>query len=65
MNQAWRNSSGPAPWGPTARIACLTASQRLISRETGMSFGRWRRQLRVVLAVKWLAGGGAERVEHR
>jgi hypothetical protein len=30
-----------------------------------MSFGRWRRQLRVVLAVKWLAGGGAERVEHR
>ena len=30
---------------------------RLISRETGMSFGRWRQQLGVVLAVKWLAGG--------
>jgi AraC-like DNA-binding protein len=32
---------------------------RLISRETGMSFGRWRQQLCVVLAVKWLAGGAS------
>lgn len=32
---------------------------RLISRETGMSFGRWRRQLGVVLAVQWLAGGAS------
>lgn len=32
---------------------------RLISRETGMSFGRWRQQLNVVLAVKWLAGGAS------
>jgi AraC-like DNA-binding protein len=32
---------------------------RLISRETGMSFGRWRQQLSVMLAVKWLAGGGS------
>jgi AraC-like DNA-binding protein len=30
---------------------------RTISRETGMSFGRWRQQLCVVLAVKWLADG--------
>lgn len=30
---------------------------RLIDRETGMSFGRWRQQLSVVLAVKWMAGG--------
>jgi AraC-like DNA-binding protein/mannose-6-phosphate isomerase-like protein (cupin superfamily) len=30
---------------------------RLISRETGMSFGRWRQQLGVVLAVQWLAAG--------
>lgn len=30
---------------------------RTISRETGMSFGRWRQQLAVVLAVKWLASG--------
>src|SRR5271163_1464590 len=32
---------------------------RLISRETGMNFGRWRQQLSVLLAVKWLAGGGS------
>ena len=30
---------------------------RLINRETGMSFGRWRQQLGVMLAVKWLSGG--------
>jgi AraC-like DNA-binding protein len=32
---------------------------RTISRETGLSFGRWRQQLCVVLAVKWLAGGAS------
>ncbi|WP_240700221.1 AraC family transcriptional regulator [Sphingomonas gei] len=32
---------------------------RLIGRETGMTFGRWRQQLGVVLAVKWLAGGAS------
>ena len=32
---------------------------RLISRETGMSFSRWRQQLGVMLAVKWLAGGAS------
>lgn len=31
--------------------------ERLIRRETGMSFGRWRRQLAVVLAVQRLADG--------
>lgn len=33
--------------------------ERLMSRETGMSFGRWRQQLAVMLAVKWLAGGAS------
>ncbi|WP_271169327.1 AraC family transcriptional regulator [Hansschlegelia plantiphila] len=28
---------------------------RLIRRETGMSFGRWRQQLGIILAVQWLA----------
>jgi AraC-like DNA-binding protein len=32
---------------------------RLISRETGMTFGRWRQQLGIVLAVKWLADGAS------
>lgn len=31
--------------------------ERLIQRETGMGFARWRQQLGVVLAVKWMAGG--------
>jgi AraC-like DNA-binding protein len=30
---------------------------RLIARETGMSFGRWRRQLHLLLALQWLARG--------
>ena len=32
---------------------------RMISRETGMSFGRWRQQLGIMLAVKWMAGGAS------
>jgi len=32
---------------------------RLISRETGMSFGRWRQQFVIVLAVKQLADGAS------
>jgi AraC-like DNA-binding protein len=32
---------------------------RLITRETGMSFGRRRQQLAVMLAVKWFAGGAS------
>ena len=28
---------------------------RLLCRETGLSFGRWRQQLHLVLAVRWLA----------
>uniref|UniRef100_UPI0039F014E8 AraC family transcriptional regulator n=1 Tax=Bordetella sputigena TaxID=1416810 RepID=UPI0039F014E8 len=30
---------------------------RLLTEETGMSFGRWRQQLHLMLAVKWLATG--------
>jgi len=30
---------------------------RLVSRETGMSFGRWRRQLHILLALQWLSRG--------
>lgn len=45
-------------WAQRAGMSERTL-MRLISRETGMSFGRWRRQLSVVLAVKWLAGGAS------
>ncbi|KLD66968.1 AraC family transcriptional regulator [Xanthomonas hyacinthi DSM 19077] len=33
--------------------------ERLMRSETGMSLGRWRQQLSVMLAVKWLAGGAS------
>ena len=30
---------------------------RLFRRETGLTFGRWRQQLRLLRALEWLAGG--------
>lgn len=45
-------------WARRAGLSERTL-MRLIARETGMSFGRWRQQLGVVLAVKWLAGGAS------
>ncbi|WP_024511635.1 helix-turn-helix transcriptional regulator [Bradyrhizobium sp. ARR65] len=45
-------------WAKRAGMSERTLA-RLISRETGMSFGRWRQQLGVMLAVKWLAGGAS------
>lgn len=35
---------------------------RLLSQETGMSFGRWRQQLHLMLAVQWLGTGSS--VQH-
>jgi len=32
---------------------------RLLNQETGMSFGRWRQQLQLLLAVKWLGTGSS------
>jgi AraC-like DNA-binding protein len=45
-------------WARRAGMSRRTL-ERQINRETGMSFGRWRQQLSVVLAVKWLAGGSS------
>ncbi|WP_428686395.1 AraC family transcriptional regulator [Reyranella sp.] len=45
-------------WAKRAGLSERTLA-RMISRETGMSFGRWRQQLGVMLAVKWLAGGAS------
>ena len=45
-------------WAKRAGLSERTLA-RTISRETGMSFGRWRQQLGVMLAVKWLAGGAS------
>jgi AraC-like DNA-binding protein len=30
---------------------------RMISTETGMSFGRWRERLNIILALQWMAAG--------
>lgn len=34
---------------------------RLLTHATGMSFGRWRQQLHLMLAVRWLAAGASVR----
>ncbi|MGQ2994128.1 AraC family transcriptional regulator [Variovorax sp.] len=43
-------------WAHRMDIGPRTLS-RLVSRETGMSFGRWRRQLHILLALQWMAKG--------
>lgn len=45
-----------ADWGKRAGLSARTLA-RVLERETGMSFGRWRRQLAVMLALQWLADG--------
>ncbi|UYY57000.1 AraC family transcriptional regulator [Sphingomonas sp. S2-65] len=45
-------------WAKRAGMSERTLG-RLVCRETGMSFGRWRQQFAIVLAVKWLAGGAS------
>jgi len=47
-------------WG--ARVAMSERSlSRLVQRETGMTFGRWRQQLHIIIALQQLAAG--ERVQ--
>jgi len=43
-------------WARRMGISPRTLS-RLVSQETGMSFGRWRRQLHILLALQWMARG--------
>jgi len=45
-----------ALWARRMDISPRTLS-RLVIRETGMSFGRWRRQMHLVIALQWLAKG--------
>ena len=33
--------------------------RRLVLQETGMSFGRWRQQLHIILALQWLSRGAS------
>ncbi|MDR2127471.1 MAG: helix-turn-helix transcriptional regulator [Burkholderiaceae bacterium] len=43
-------------WARRAGLSERTLA-RLLARETGMSFGRWRQQLHLMLALKWLGAG--------
>ncbi len=45
-----------ADWAARAGLSERTLA-RLIGRETGMSFGRWRQQLKIMLALQLLAKG--------
>lgn len=45
-------------WAARAGLSERTLG-RLIARETGLTFGRWRRQLCVMLAIKGLASGAS------
>ncbi|MCM5554163.1 helix-turn-helix domain-containing protein [Pleomorphomonas sp. NRK KF1] len=55
------NPADRAPLSAWARRAGLSERTlaRRITDETGMSFGRWRQRLAVMLAVKWLAAGAS------
>ncbi|MBA5602223.1 helix-turn-helix transcriptional regulator [Pectobacterium aroidearum] len=45
-------------WARRVGLSERTLS-RLLVQETGMSFGRWRQQLQIMLAVKWLSTGAS------
>ena len=45
-------------WARRAGLSGRTLA-RLFTHQTGMSFGRWRLQLSVMLAAKWLADGAS------
>jgi AraC-like DNA-binding protein len=54
----------PAPRRPLGRLARTTGAsprtlQRLFRRETGMTVGNWRRQLRLARSLETLAGGSS------
>jgi AraC-like DNA-binding protein len=45
-------------WAIRAGLSERTLA-RLLPRQTGMSFGRWRQQMHLMLAVKWLGTGSS------
>jgi AraC-like DNA-binding protein len=47
-----------ASWAKRAGVSERTLA-RLLTRETGMSFGRFRQQLGIMLALQWMAEGAA------
>lgn len=56
-----KNPAAPGTLQSWARQVGLSERTlaRLVSQQTGMSFGRWRQQLQVMLAVTWLGRGNS------
>ncbi|SEU18032.1 AraC family transcriptional regulator [Stigmatella erecta] len=47
-----------ASWARRAGLSERSLA-RILTRETGMSFGRWRQQLAILLALQWMAKGAS------
>lgn len=45
-------------WARRIGVSERTLS-RILLRQTGMSFGRWRQQLHILLALRWLSQGAS------
>lgn len=45
-------------WARHAGLSQRTLA-RVVAAETGMSFGRWRQQLNLILAMQWMAAGAS------
>ena len=49
-------TTAPADWGRRVAMSERTLA-RLVRQEVGMSFGRWRQRLHIILALQWLSEG--------
>ena len=58
MMQDLANRGTLDSWARRAGLSVRSLA-RLLVAETGMSFNRWRQQLRILLAVQWLASGAS------
>lgn len=58
LTDAPADRSNTQAWAHRAGLSERTMA-RLLSREIGMSFGRWRQQIHLMLAVKWLGTGSS------
>ena len=56
MNPADRGTL--ASWAIRVGLS-VRSLERITASETGMSFGRWRQQFSIILAVQWLANGAS------
>lgn len=56
-----KRPADPAPmelWARRVGVSSRSLS-RILTSQTGMSFGRWRQQLQLILALRWLSAGAS------